>query len=144
MNQSHYAAAEALRQVLLEHQRVCQGMLQTVTVENERLQGAGDIFPREIQENRQQFLATLNQFLRMIAPHRLAWQRMSPAERSAESGISDLIQSLLNLTMKVIMLDRDNEQLLTRRGFLPVRHMPPPQAQQPHFVSGLYLRHASG
>ncbi len=138
------STSDALRHVLLQHYRACEGMLQTVTQENERLQSEAEISPKEVQESRRRFLTNLNEFLKVIAPHRAAWQQMTPAQRSAESGISDLIQSLLNLTMKVIMLDRDNEQLLARRGFLPVRHLSPPQAQQPHFVSGLYLRHATG
>jgi hypothetical protein len=38
-------------------------------------------------------------------------------------------------------LDRENEQLLLRRGLIPPKHLPPVQRQRPHYVAGLYQRH---
>jgi hypothetical protein len=44
--------------------------------------------------------------------------------------------------MKFFILDRENQQAMLRRGLVPVRHLPPAAAQRPHFVAGLYQRHA--
>jgi hypothetical protein len=43
--------------------------------------------------------------------------------------------------MRMIILDRENEQLLLRRGLIPPKHLPPVQRQRPHYVAGLYQRH---
>jgi hypothetical protein len=40
-------------------------------------------------------------------------------------------------------LDRENEQLLLRRGLIPPKHLPPVQRQRPHYVASLYQRHHS-
>jgi hypothetical protein len=45
--------------------------------------------------------------------------------------------------MKILLLDRENQQAMLRRGLVPARHLPPPAAQRPHFVAGLYQRHAA-
>ena len=44
------------------------------------------------------------------------------------------------LIMRVILLDRDNEQGLLRRGWSPAREIPSAQRQRPHFVADLYRR----
>jgi hypothetical protein len=45
------------------------------------------------------------------------------------------------MLMKIVLLDRDNQQALLRRGLVPPRHLPRAAGQQPHFVAGLYQRH---
>ena len=42
--------------------------------------------------------------------------------------------------MKIIMLDRENEQSLLRKGMIPVQQLPAAQRQQAHFVTELYRR----
>jgi hypothetical protein len=42
--------------------------------------------------------------------------------------------------MKFILLDRENEQGLLRRGMVPARELPSVNRQRPHFVAELYLR----
>jgi hypothetical protein len=46
--------------------------------------------------------------------------------------------------MRILMLDRENEQALLRRGLLGPRHLPSHNAQRPHFVAGLYQRQGMG
>ncbi len=45
--------------------------------------------------------------------------------------------------MKIIVLDRENEQALLRRGMLPSRSLPPVQRQRPHYVADLYRKHVT-
>jgi hypothetical protein len=42
--------------------------------------------------------------------------------------------------MKFILLDRENEQGLLRRGLVPPRQLPSVNRQRPHFVAELYRR----
>ncbi len=42
--------------------------------------------------------------------------------------------------MKIIVLDRENEQVLLRKGMVPARHLPSADRQRPHFVADLYRR----
>jgi hypothetical protein len=42
--------------------------------------------------------------------------------------------------MKILVLDRENEQTLLRRGLIPAQHLPPAQRQRAHYVSDLYKR----
>jgi len=42
--------------------------------------------------------------------------------------------------MRIIVLDRENEQALLRKSLVPPRHLPPANRQRPHFVADLYRR----
>jgi hypothetical protein len=42
--------------------------------------------------------------------------------------------------MKIIVLDRENEQTLLRLGLLPAQQLPPVERQRGHFVADLYRR----
>ena len=53
-----------------------------------------------------------------------------------------MFQTIQSLLMKVLLLDRENQQALLRRGLVPAKHLPPVAAQQPHYVAGLYQRHS--
>ena len=44
--------------------------------------------------------------------------------------------------MKIILLDRENEQGLLRRGLVPARELPSVNQQRPNFVADLYRRQA--
>jgi hypothetical protein len=45
--------------------------------------------------------------------------------------------------MKIILLDRENEQSLLRRGMVPARELPSVNRQRPHFVADMYRRQAT-
>jgi hypothetical protein len=44
------------------------------------------------------------------------------------------------LIMRIIVLDRENEQALLRQGLLPPGHLPASQRQRPHAVAQRYLQ----
>jgi hypothetical protein len=46
------------------------------------------------------------------------------------------------LLMKVLLLDRDNQQALLRHGLVPARQLPSSAVQQPHCVADAYRRHS--
>jgi hypothetical protein len=51
-----------------------------------------------------------------------------------------LLRQNQDQTMKIILLDRENEQCLLRRGLVPTRELPSANRQRPNFVADLYRR----
>jgi hypothetical protein len=68
------------------------------------------------------------------------WQKFSLDERARHPEIGMLLRQNQDLTMKIILLDRENEQSLLRRGLVPPRELPSVNRQRPHFVAELYRR----
>jgi hypothetical protein len=54
-----------------------------------------------------------------------------------------LFQEIQNLLPRILLLDRENQQEMLRRGALPATQLPPAASRQPNFVAGLYQRHAA-
>ena len=72
---------------------------------------------------------------------RLLWQQSSPVERDSVVDVKALIQMLQDLIVKILQLDRENQQSLLRRGLVPARHLASCAAPPSHFVADLYRRH---
>ncbi len=68
------------------------------------------------------------------------WQQRNAQERAREFHLPALLRETQDLIMKIIVLDRENEQALLRKGLVPARHLPHPNRQRPHFVADLYRR----
>jgi hypothetical protein len=68
---------------------------------------------------------------------------MTPVERGQNPAIAPLLRQNQDLIMKIIVLDRENEQTLLRRGLVPPRQLPSLNRQRPHFVTELYRRGGS-
>jgi hypothetical protein len=125
-------------QDLTQHREICQKLLEVAERENHDLRQdkpAGSAFC-----DRKNLLPSLNQSLYRIRQDRLDWGRRSPRERAQETEVPKLLRELQDLIMKIIVLDRDNEQVLLRKGMIPARHLPPAARQRPHYVADLYRR----
>lgn len=125
---------------LRSHQALCEQMLQTVQRENQSLRAGDDTTRYEYFQSRKNLMPLLDQSLSRLKKHRVDWQRLSPEERMQFPQIAALIRSSQELINKVLVMDRENEQLLLRRGMLPANKLPSPQQQRPHFVADLYRR----
>lgn len=96
-------------------------------------------------EARKQALPKLDAALQRIRQHRNFWLSLSPEVRSTKHEIRELLRQNQDLIMRLIILDRENEQLLLRRGLIPPKHLPPAQRQRPHYVADMYRRnHSTG
>lgn len=96
-------------------------------------------------EARKQALPRLDSALQRIRQHRNYWLSLSPEVRSTKHEIRELLRQNQDLIMRLIILDRENEQLLLRRGLIPPKHLPPAQRQRPHYVADMYRRqHSAG
>lgn len=67
-----------------------------------------------------------------------SWLRVPSATRAQRPDVGNLIRQTMDLIMKTIVLDRENEQLLLRQGMVPPKHLPSVNRQNPHFVAKLY------
>jgi hypothetical protein len=85
----------------------------------------------------------LDQALNLLPAWRRAWQQVSPAEREKYSEVKALIQTAQDVLVRILQLDRENQQALLQRGLLPARHVPTFATRQPHFASRLHRRHTA-
>lgn len=90
--------------------------------------------------SRRELAPRLKESLAQLHQHRLHWTRLSPAERAGYPEVATLLRQCQDLIMRILCLDRENEQALLRRGLLGPRHLPSHQQQRPHFVADLYRR----
>ncbi len=156
MNQSTSAPEflPALARDLREHLGCCETALALATEENRALNAAGDFQPFEFHQKRTRLLALLDSSLVRLRTWRQAWQQIECGRRSAESGMAalrtphselrtlqPLFQAIQDLLMRVLMLDRENQQALLRRGLVPPKHLSLAAGPQPsHYVANLYRR----
>jgi flagellar biosynthesis/type III secretory pathway chaperone len=125
---------------LNEHFGVCQELLQVAEEEGQTLRRPGQPSLSVFYQRKKDLLPRFNQSLDGLRKHRVSWQRLSLDERARWPEVSMLLRKNQDLTMKIIVLDRENEQALLRRGLVPPRELPSVNRQRPHFVADLYRR----
>jgi hypothetical protein len=123
---------------------LCQELLQGLEREGQVLRRPDKPSLFEFHQLRNKLLPILKQSLEDLRRHRVNWQMLSAEERAQHPEIGLLLQQNKDLTMKLIILDRENEQSLLRRGLVPPRELPSVNRQRPHFVAELYRRQAVG
>jgi hypothetical protein len=74
---------------------------------------------------------------------RQLWQQSNPVERGSVSDVKAMIQMLQNLIVRILQLDRENQQSLLRRGLVPARQVNSFAAPPNHYVASLYRRNTS-
>ena len=131
---------QSIAEGLQTHLAVCEEVLRVVEQEHQALQGTETYAAEEFARQRKTLLPRLTQSLECLSRNRAAWQRLDAAERARHPGVAALLRTNQDLIMRVIVLDRENEQALLRRGLVPPRHLPPADRQRPHVVAGLYQR----
>jgi len=110
--------------------------------ENKALSSANVYVSFEFYQKRKNLLPRLEESLMALRKWRNRWQQAVPAERAGCSEVKALFQSAQSLLMKVLLLDRENQQALLRHGLVPARHLPSSAVQQPHCVADAYRRHS--
>jgi hypothetical protein len=132
--------AQELVDRLNEHFGICQALLQATEEEGQTLRRAGKPSLIGFYQRKKDLLPSFNQSLDGLRKHRVNWQRLSLDERARWPEVGMLLRKNQDLTMKIIVLDRENEQALLRRGLVPARELPSVNRQRPHFVADLYRR----
>ena len=126
---------------LRTHLNLCNDVLGMVERENESLRASGSRL--DLAGERKKVLAQLTESLDKIREHRLAWLELEPAVRQDHPEITELLRDNQNIIMKILVLDRENEQALLRKGMVPARHVPSANRHRPHFVANLYQRNSA-
>ena len=124
---------------------ICDEALLLSTRENQSLTGAGDYQSFDFFQRRTGLLPRLENALVQLRKWREIWLRVPAEERASCTEVKELFQSVQGLLMKLLLLDRENQQALLRRGLVPPRHLATAavQQQQPNHVANIYKRHLS-
>lgn len=122
------------------HLALCEEIFALVQKESQALAHSDGGLSFESYQAKKNLLPRLNQSLNQIRQHRATWQKLAPDERAQYPDVPGLLRQNQDLIMKIIVLDRENEQALLRKGLVPPKQLPPAQRQRPHFVADLYRR----
>jgi hypothetical protein len=129
---------------LRNHLALHTELLGWVERESQALRQPDGSSPFEVFQARNEALPRLDESLNRLRGHRAAWIAMSPEQRAANPEVRALLRQNLDLILRLIVLDRENEQMLLRRGLVPAKHLPPANRQRPHYVADLYRRQSGG
>jgi hypothetical protein len=129
---------------LKKYLALCEEALLLAVRENQVLTGQDDYKPLEFQQKRKNLIPDLQSICTSLHHCRMRWQQVSVQEREQCQEVKPLFQQIQGYIMKLLQLDRENQQALLRRGLVPVQHLPAVVAvQQPHFVANLYRRNSA-
>lgn len=129
---------------LRNHLALHTELLGWIEKESQALRQPDGTSPFDVYQARKEALPRLEDSLSRLRHHREAWLRMTAEERAAHPEVRHLLRQNQDLVLRLIVLDRENEQWLLRRGLVPAKHLPPANRQRPHYVADLYRRQAGG
>ena len=128
---------------LSRHLQLCRECLTLFTDENQALRSPHPASLRDYSEQRKRLLPRLESGLIKLRSFRQWWERMPAGQRESCGEVRNLFRDLQNLLPRLLLLDRENQQEMLRRGLFPATQLPPAASQRPHFVTNLYRRHAA-
>jgi hypothetical protein len=128
---------------LKTHRNLCESILLLIEKEKGMLRAQREELSADGARQKKNFLAQLTESLDKIREHRIAWLKLEPSVRQGHPEIAELLRENQNLIMRILVLDRENEQALLRKGLVPMRHVPPANRQRPHFVASMYQRNSA-
>jgi len=126
---------------LREHLGVCNALLELARKESDALNNPAPFPALALQLERKALLNRLESALSLLVQKRSLWQQSGPDFLTRNPQLARVHQTALDTIMRVLVLDRENEQHLLRRGLLPPRALPTAEQSQPGFVARLYQRH---
>jgi hypothetical protein len=132
-----------LLRALRDYFDLCHEALALFREENQALRRAQAWSPAVFNEERKRLLPRLESELIKLRSLRQGWERMPACQRESCEEITNLFRDLQNLVPRLLLLDRENQQEMLRRGLVPATQLPPAASQRPNFVASLYRRHAA-
>lgn len=134
--------ADALALDLQGFAGICREALSLARHEHQALSDHADYPHVEFYQKRKALLADVEAMLPKFRSHRIAWQQISRSQREQFTELKQLFQNIQGLLMRIMLLDRENQQTMLKRGLVPTRHLPATASQQPHYVADLYRRNS--
>ena len=110
---------------------LCEEALALATCENQIFTAGPDYQPSDFLSRRKSLLFHLEQAVVNLKHIRRVWQQTDPAERDRCGEVKSLFPVVQGTLMKVLLLDRENQQAMLRRGLVPPQHLPAAAAQRP-------------
>ena len=136
-NSSHEELV-ALAHALQAHIDLCGEVLATVQQEHQSLKTNQVEDLTQLQNRRQEMLERLTTAQAGIAAHKDAWGALNKAQKQTMPEIGQRLKQCTDLIMKIVSLDRENEQLMLRNKLVPPGHLPPAERQNPNLVAKIY------
>jgi len=130
----------ALEQELRAHLNLCGELLAVVQREHQQLKTGHVDDLNALLQAREGMLDRLTRAQETLFAHKETWMALNPAQRAEHPSIAALIRQDLDLIMKIVSLDRENEQLLLRHNLVPANHLPPAQRQNPNLIAQMYKK----
>ncbi len=130
-----------MTEALREHLGVCNALLELAHKEAQALNHPAPFPALAIHVERKALLCRLECALTVLGQKRALWNCSGKERVPGDPRSTRLLQTALDTIMRVLVLDRENEQQLLRRGLLPARCLPPAEQSRPHYVARLYQRH---
>lgn len=125
---------------LSKHLDTCKEVLKLLETENTILSGTGEIHWTDSIARHKALLSQLNENSAKLREHREKWLKLDPETRGKYVQISELIKQNQEVILKIIMLDRENEKLILRRGLLPPTKIPSLRPTSNSFLAALYKK----
>ncbi|HEU5395989.1 MAG TPA: hypothetical protein VFV81_02390 [Verrucomicrobiae bacterium] len=120
---------------------VAEDLLRLARREHEALNGDKKYELFEFCSSRKDLIVQLDSLMLRLRRWRRLWQELDPAERAGHSEVTTAIQMLRDLIVKILQLDRENQQAFLRRGLVPAAQVQACAAPPTHYVANLYRRH---
>ena len=115
---------DSIIQSLREHLQMCQKTLALVEREHQALRNPGSAEAEQYQVEKKDLLSRLMESLNRLRQLRVEWAGLSRAERVRHPDIAALLRQNQDVIMKIVVLDRENEQVLLRRRLPSPLHGP--------------------
>ena len=138
MTDSSQPNLEQLANELRTHHDLCNSILSTVQHEHQQLNNGSVKDLKKFFMHRSGMLEQINDAQQNLFAQKSAWQQLTPEERTAQPKIAGLIQKNLDLIMKIVLIDRENEKLMLQNKLVPPSHLPPAGRQNPSLVAQRY------
>lgn len=134
------APFEVLKDELHAYTKVCEEIHGIVQRENHFLKSNDPQQIHQFQQSRRELLGRLVSTQQRLLVHKASWIRVPAAARAKHPEVGAILRKTMDLIMRTIVLDRENEQLLLRHQMVPPNQLPSPRRQDPRFVTQLYNR----
>ena len=132
----------AMQHELGEFLALCGETLVLAQEENQALAQKSDYAPTKFNEKRKALLEAIQKETVKVRGWRVMWSQIQRHATVHSNAVKALLEESQNVLMRVLLLDRENQQAMLRRGLVPATHLPAAAGQQPHFVAGMYQRHS--
>ena len=136
-NSSHEELV-ALAHALQAHINLCGEILAAVQQEHQSLKANQVDDLTKLQNSREGMLERLTSAQGEITAHKDAWDTLSNPQKQTMPEIGQRLRQCTDLIMKIVALDRENEQLMLRNKLVPPGHLPPAERQNPNLVAKTY------